>query len=65
MVVFYGHYPSNTIISPRNVMKLLSLGVVYICGHLHTGFGLLDPLWARHPTGLLEVELADWSHNHR
>ncbi|XP_050693122.1 transmembrane protein 62-like [Eriocheir sinensis] len=65
VVVFYGHYPSNTIISPRDVMKLLSLGVVYICGHLHTGYGLLDPLWARHPTGLLEVELADWSHNHR
>lgn len=65
VVVFYGHYPSNSIISPRDVRKLLSLGVVYLCGHLHTAYGLLDPMWTRFPSGLLEVELADWYRNHR
>ncbi|KAG0712609.1 Transmembrane protein 62 [Chionoecetes opilio] len=65
VVVFYGHYPSNSIVSPRDVRKLLALGVAYLCGHLHTVYGLLDPLWTRHPSGLLEVELADWYHNHR
>ncbi|KAK8403708.1 hypothetical protein O3P69_000065 [Scylla paramamosain] len=65
VVVFYGHYPSNTIVSPRDVKKLLSLGVAYLCGHLHTAFGFLDPMWTRHSSGLLEVELADWYRNHR
>lgn len=65
VVVFYGHYPSSTIISTRDVNKLLSLGAAYVCGHLHTGFGFLDPMWVKHPSGLLEIELADWSHNHR
>ncbi|MPC21981.1 Transmembrane protein 62 [Portunus trituberculatus] len=65
VVVFYGHYPSNSIVSPRDVKKLLSLGVAYLCGHLHTAFGFLDPMWTRHSSGLLEVELADWYRNHR
>lgn len=32
-------------------------GLVYLNGHLHSG---IKHLYARHPTGLLEIELGDW-----
>ncbi|XP_042204049.1 transmembrane protein 62-like isoform X2 [Homarus americanus] len=65
IVVFYGHYPTSTIISSKDVRKLLAMGAAYLCGHLHTGFGFVDTMWTKHTSGLLEVELADWFFNHR
>ncbi|XP_071546488.1 transmembrane protein 62-like isoform X2 [Panulirus ornatus] len=65
IILFYGHYPTSTIVSAKDMRKLLAMGTAYLCGHLHTGFGFVDPMWTRHTTGLLEVELADWFHNHR
>ncbi|XP_045615253.1 transmembrane protein 62 isoform X2 [Procambarus clarkii] len=65
IVLFYGHYPTSTIVSSKDLRKLLAMGSAYLCGHLHTGFGFIDPMWTRHPNGLMEVELADWFHNHR
>ncbi|KAK8744460.1 hypothetical protein OTU49_000817 [Cherax quadricarinatus] len=65
IVMFYGHYPISTIVSSKDLKKLLAMGTAYLCGHLHTGFGFIDTMWTRHATGLIEVELADWFHNHR
>lgn len=65
IVLFYGHYPTSTIITSRDLRRLLSGGTAYLCGHLHTGFSLADPMWTKHPIGLMELELADWAHHHR
>ncbi|XP_068217360.1 transmembrane protein 62-like isoform X1 [Palaemon carinicauda] len=65
IIVFYGHYPISTIVSSTDLTKLLSTGSAYVCGHLHTGFGTVDPMWTRHPNGLMELELSDWAHTHR
>ncbi|XP_064113455.1 transmembrane protein 62-like [Macrobrachium nipponense] len=65
IIVFYGHYPISTIVSSTDLTKLLSTGAAYVCGHLHTGFGTVDPMWTRHPNGLMELELSDWAHTHR
>ncbi|KAK7084922.1 hypothetical protein SK128_015365 [Halocaridina rubra] len=65
IIIFYGHYPTSTIVSSNDLGKLLSAGAVYICGHLHTGFGMANHMWTRYPNGLMELELSDWAHTHR
>ena len=39
--------------------------VAHVCGHLHTLRGLVDGLYGRHPSGHLELELADFKDNRR
>ena len=64
-MLFYGHYPTCTIVSSMDLAKLLSTGAAYVCGHLHTGFGTIDSMWTRYPNGLMELELSDWATTHR
>ncbi len=33
---------------------------VYLSGHYHTGYGHFHRMYARHKTGMLELELGDW-----
>lgn len=39
---------------------MYSNGVAYLCGHLHTLFGLMRKMYTRHSNGMLELELGDW-----
>jgi hypothetical protein len=38
----------------------MKYGIAYLNGHLHSPL-----LYARHESGLLELELADWKRNRR
>ena len=38
---------------------------VYLCGHLHTLAGLVPNMYARHKTGMMELELGDWKDNRK
>ncbi len=59
--LFFGHYPTSVISTSgsQNMRQILS-DQIYLCGHLHTGFGMLTQLYNRHSTGLVELELGDW-----
>ncbi len=77
--IVFGHYPIATVVSQRsssgltfdvaivyscNVQELLGkFATAYLCGHLHTLFGLARPMHALHASGVLELELADWKDN--
>ena len=37
----------------------------YLCGHLHTLAGIIPNMYARHKSGLLELELGDWKDERR
>ncbi|CAG0878722.1 unnamed protein product [Darwinula stevensoni] len=64
--IFFGHYPSSVIVSPSpGIQSLLSKGLVYLCGHLHTLGGLIHHMYALQPLGNLELELADWKFSRR
>lgn len=71
----FGHYPLATVrqSSATSLPTLLSeravdgspLVTAYMCGHLHMLLGLLNTMYARHPEGLLELELGDMKENQR
>ncbi|CAJ0951929.1 unnamed protein product [Ranitomeya imitator] len=64
--VWFGHYPTSTIVSPSpGVRAVMSPAVAYMCGHLHTLGGLAPVLHSQHLQGTLELELGDWMHNRR
>uniref|UniRef100_A0A8C6YWU5 Transmembrane protein 62 n=1 Tax=Nothoprocta perdicaria TaxID=30464 RepID=A0A8C6YWU5_NOTPE len=64
--VWFGHYPTSTIISPApGVRTLMSSATAYFCGHLHTLGGLMPVLHSQHHHGTLELELGDWMENRR
>ncbi|XP_073433736.1 transmembrane protein 62 isoform X1 [Dendrobates tinctorius] len=64
--VWFGHYPTSTIVSPSpGVRAVMSSAVAYICGHLHTLGGMAPVLHSQHLQGTLELELGDWMHNRR
>ncbi|XP_056666322.1 transmembrane protein 62 isoform X3 [Monodelphis domestica] len=64
--IWFGHYPTSTIISPTPGIRLvMSSAIAYMCGHLHLLGGLIPVLHARHPKGTLEIELGDWKKNRR
>ncbi|XP_056403102.1 transmembrane protein 62 [Hyla sarda] len=64
--VWFGHYPSSTIVSPSpGIRAVMSSAVAYLCGHLHTLGGLAPVLHSQHQKGTLELELGDWMHNRR
>jgi hypothetical protein len=59
--IFFGHYPLSFTYS-YGLNELMSHGIVYLNGHLHSG---IKHLYARHSNGLLELELGDWKDNRR
>uniref|UniRef100_A0A8C3DFQ0 Transmembrane protein 62 n=1 Tax=Corvus moneduloides TaxID=1196302 RepID=A0A8C3DFQ0_CORMO len=64
--IWFGHYPTSTIISPSpGIRTLMSSATAYLCGHLHTMGGLMPVLHSRHRGGTLELELGDWMDNRR
>ncbi|XP_063254696.1 transmembrane protein 62 [Prinia subflava] len=64
--VWFGHYPTSTIISPSpGIRTLMSSATAYLCGHLHTMGGLMPVLHSQHSGGTLELELGDWMDNRR
>ncbi|XP_077674923.1 transmembrane protein 62 isoform X4 [Eretmochelys imbricata] len=64
--IWFGHYPTSTIISPSpGVRMVMSSATAYLCGHFHTLGGLMPVLHSRHPQGTLELELGDWMENRK
>ncbi|TWW71827.1 transmembrane protein 62 [Takifugu flavidus] len=64
--IWFGHYTTSTVVSPSpGLREMMSSGVAYLCGHLHTLGGLMPVLHSRHPRGTLELELGDWMDNRR
>ncbi|XP_057317037.1 transmembrane protein 62-like [Hydractinia symbiolongicarpus] len=63
--IWFGHYPLSTTTKPHILRKLLSSGIVYLCGHLHTLLGVVPQMHAIHTEGLLELELGDWKENRK
>ncbi|KAM9556475.1 transmembrane protein 62 isoform 2-T2 [Guaruba guarouba] len=64
--VWFGHFPTSTIISPApGIRALMSSATAYLCGHLHTLGGLMPVLHSQHHGGTLELELGDWMDNRR
>ncbi|XP_074004773.1 transmembrane protein 62 isoform X1 [Numenius arquata] len=64
--VWFGHFPTSTIISPApGIRSLMSSATAYLCGHLHTMGGLMPVLHSQHRGGTLELELGDWMDNRR
>ncbi|XP_009073213.1 PREDICTED: transmembrane protein 62, partial [Acanthisitta chloris] len=64
--IWFGHYPTSTIISPApGIRTLMSSATAYLCGHLHTLHGLMPVLHSQHRGGTLELELGDWMDNRK
>ncbi|KAM4662176.1 transmembrane protein 62 [Discoglossus pictus] len=64
--VWFGHYPTSTIVSSSpGIRAVMSSGLAYFCGHLHTLGGLAPVLHSQHQQGTLELELGDWMSNRR
>ena len=63
--VFFGHFPTSCIVSDVAVTEVMSGGLVYLSGHLHTLGGLAPQLYTIHHSGTPELELADWKENRR
>eukprot|EP00092_Neocalanus_flemingeri_P032136 GFUD01034927.1.p1 GENE.GFUD01034927.1~~GFUD01034927.1.p1 ORF type:complete len:629 (-),score=170.63 GFUD01034927.1:311-2197(-) len=63
--IYFGHFPSSCIVSSTPVMEMMSGGLVYLSGHLHTLGGLAPQLYTLHHTGTPELELGDWKENRR
>ncbi|XP_040189573.1 transmembrane protein 62 isoform X2 [Rana temporaria] len=64
--VWFGHYPTSTIVSSSpGIRAVMSSAVAYMCGHLHTLGGLAPVLHSQHQQGTLELELGDWMKNRR
>jgi len=62
--IWFGHYPTSCTISPQpGLRKLLTSGVAYLCGHLHTLGGSVPNMYTLQQTGFLELELGDWKEN--
>ena len=64
-VIYFGHFPSSCVVSDIPVMEMISGGLVYLSGHLHTLGGLAPELYTLHHTGTPELELGDWKENRR
>ncbi|OWA55134.1 Transmembrane protein 62 [Hypsibius exemplaris] len=64
VTVWFGHYPTSVISSAApGIANVMSGGVAYLSGHLHTLGGLLPELYAMQKSGTLELELGDWKDN--
>ena len=59
--IWFGHYPSSSIHSTGSGFReIAAQSIAYLCGHFHTLFDIVPQMYARHHSGLLELELADW-----
>ncbi|KAL8169490.1 UNVERIFIED_CONTAM: Transmembrane protein 62 [Gekko kuhli] len=64
--IWFGHYPTSTIISPSpGIRMVMRSATAYLCGHLHTLGGLMPVLHTQHHHGTLELELGDWKNNRK
>ncbi|XP_041468151.1 transmembrane protein 62-like isoform X1 [Lytechinus variegatus] len=60
--IYFGHYPTSTILAPHGLYDILKGGIAYLCGHLHD----LDlkngikRMYVLQRYGSLELELEDW-----
>lgn len=57
--IFFGHYPTSSIITQTPGLRNLITGP-YLCGHFHTIVGMVPKMYATQSTGYLEIEVADW-----
>lgn len=64
MTIWFGHYPTSTIVSPKPGARELVSGP-YLCGHLHTLGGMVPEMYTLQSTGTLELELGDWKDSRR
>ncbi|XP_043209318.1 transmembrane protein 62-like [Amphibalanus amphitrite] len=64
-VIWFGHFPSSTLIPAAEVRSLMAGSLAYLCGHLHTLAGLVKHMYTRQRSGTLELELADWRESRR
>ena len=63
--LWFSHFPTSTIVADHRALRqLMSTSVAHICGHLHDLNGHADTMYARHPSGHLELELVDFK-DHR
>ncbi|XP_060555631.1 transmembrane protein 62-like isoform X2 [Ruditapes philippinarum] len=62
MTIAFGHYPTSLIATQtgNNIRHILRNVTAYLCGHLHTLARIVPNMYARHKTGMLELELGDW-----
>ncbi|CAH1408192.1 unnamed protein product [Nezara viridula] len=64
--VWFSHYPTSCIVSQpeiRNIIASDQNSVAYLCGHLHTFFGLAPNMYSLQKNGFYELELGDWKVN--
>ncbi|XP_030855106.1 transmembrane protein 62 isoform X1 [Strongylocentrotus purpuratus] len=60
--IYFGHYPTSTILAPHGLYDIIKGGIAYLCGHLHD----LDlkhgikRMYVLQRYGSLELELEDW-----
>ncbi|CAH8525885.1 unnamed protein product [Schistosoma rodhaini] len=61
----FGHYPTSTVVSSdSNLGSMIGdSAFAYLCGHLHTLFGLAKKMYFLQPQGYWEWELGDWREN--
>lgn len=69
-IIWFGHYPTSCIAtvgvgthSLKQVVGEFPEGLVYMSGHLHTAGDFSRHMYAMHPEGFLELEVADWKVN--
>ena len=61
--IWFSHYPTATIATDHTALRgLMSSAVAHVCGHLHDPLGGV-PMYSRHPSGHLELELIDFKDN--
>lgn len=65
--IWFGHYPTSFIITKtnQNIRNLMSQAAAYLCGHLHTAYGMAEHMYTVQHSGLLELELADFKISRR
>ncbi|CAH8841243.1 unnamed protein product [Trichobilharzia szidati] len=61
----FGHYPTSTVVSQDLDFRSFigANAFAYLCGHLHTLFGMTKRMYVLQPQGFWEWELGDWRSN--
>lgn len=63
--VWFTHYPSAIVSNNHHLRQLMRMSIAHVCGHLHTLGGFVSHMYGRHPSGHLELELADFTNTKR
>ena len=61
--LYFGHFPISCIVPSAEAKSIVSGGLAYLSGHLHTLGGLAPKLYTIHRSGTPELELGDWKEN--